>query len=208
MAAALDRRGSNSKSTCSLRPNCWLPAEYIAAVYAEMRADEVASEVPHSYTTARTLLSILRLAQALARLRFADSVEQVGRLSTAALPCAERTAAQSSAAAHCSRPAGHCTTLPGGPSSLCPAESCCVLRQPLREPSAEGLPAGSSLLLRCVMPWSVGWGTDCWDMLTTGWFRCALCQSNIPSDAGGSWAQPAQWGSGAACPVQRCALGW
>ena len=41
----------------------------------------MASEVPHSYTTARTLLSILRLAQALARLRFADSVEQVGRLS-------------------------------------------------------------------------------------------------------------------------------
>eukprot|EP00891_Asterochloris_glomerata_P008965 jgi/Astpho2/8965/fgenesh1_pm.00133_%23_19_t len=59
--------------------NPWIPVElteYIAAVYAEMRADEVASEVPHSYTTARTLLSILRLAQALARLRFADSVEQ------------------------------------------------------------------------------------------------------------------------------------
>ena len=36
-------------------------AEYVAAVYSEIRADEVASEVPHTYTTARTLLSILRL---------------------------------------------------------------------------------------------------------------------------------------------------
>lgn len=52
-------------------------AEYVAAVYSEIRADEVASEVPHSYTTARTLLSILRLSQALARLRFADHVDQV-----------------------------------------------------------------------------------------------------------------------------------
>ena len=32
--------------------------------------------MPHSYTTARTLLSILRLAQALARLRFAEQVGQ------------------------------------------------------------------------------------------------------------------------------------
>lgn len=52
--------------------------DYVAAVYAEMRAEEAAADVPHSYTTARTLLSILRLSQALARLRFADSVEQVG----------------------------------------------------------------------------------------------------------------------------------
>jgi len=52
-------------------------AEYVAAVYSEIRADEVASEVPHTYTTARTLLSILRLSQALARLRFADHVDQV-----------------------------------------------------------------------------------------------------------------------------------
>lgn len=50
--------------------------EYIAAVYAELRVEEAAAEVPHSYTTARTLLSLLRLAQALARLRFADAVEQ------------------------------------------------------------------------------------------------------------------------------------
>ena len=51
-------------------------ADYIAAVYAEMRAEEAAAEVPHSYTTARTLLSVVRIAQALARLRFADAVEQ------------------------------------------------------------------------------------------------------------------------------------
>lgn len=42
-----------------------------------MRAEEAAAKVPHSYTTARTLLSILRLAQALARLRFDDVVNQV-----------------------------------------------------------------------------------------------------------------------------------
>ena len=50
--------------------------DYVAAVYAELRAEEAASEMPHSYTTARTLLSILRLGQALARLRFCDAVEQ------------------------------------------------------------------------------------------------------------------------------------
>lgn len=59
--------------------NPYVPAaltDYLAAVYAEMRSEEAAAELPHSYTTARTLLSILRLAQALARLRFADHVEQ------------------------------------------------------------------------------------------------------------------------------------
>lgn len=54
-----------------------LPAEYIAAVYAEMRMEEAQTEQPHSYTTARTLLSILRLSQALARLRLDDVVTQV-----------------------------------------------------------------------------------------------------------------------------------
>jgi DNA replicative helicase MCM subunit Mcm2 (Cdc46/Mcm family) len=52
-------------------------AEYIAAVYAEMRLEETQTEQPHSYTTARTLLSILRLSQALARLRLDDVVTQV-----------------------------------------------------------------------------------------------------------------------------------
>lgn len=51
-------------------------SEYVASVYAELRAEEAASDVPHTYTTARTLLSILRLSQALARLRFSDEVEQ------------------------------------------------------------------------------------------------------------------------------------
>ena len=51
-------------------------ADYVADVYAEMRRDEAAAQMPHSYTTARTLMSILRLSQALARLRFADSVAQ------------------------------------------------------------------------------------------------------------------------------------
>lgn len=53
------------------------PAEYIAAIYAEMRMEEAATEQPHSYTTARTLLSILRLSQALARLRLDDVITQV-----------------------------------------------------------------------------------------------------------------------------------
>lgn len=52
-------------------------AEYIAVVYAEMRQEEAGSKMPHSYTTARTLMSILRLSQALARLRFSNTVLQV-----------------------------------------------------------------------------------------------------------------------------------
>ena len=46
-------------------------------MYAEMRMEETQTEQPHSYTTARTLLSILRLSQALARLRLDDVVGQV-----------------------------------------------------------------------------------------------------------------------------------
>lgn len=56
-----------------------LPAElgdFVAAVYADMRAKEKQSKVPHSYTTPRTLLSIMRLSQALAKLRFSDSICQ------------------------------------------------------------------------------------------------------------------------------------
>ena len=52
-------------------------AEYITAIYAEMRQVEAQTDQPHSYTTARTLLSILRLSQALARLRLDDVIMQV-----------------------------------------------------------------------------------------------------------------------------------
>lgn len=51
-------------------------ADYISAAYAEIRNEEASSDAPHSYTTARTLLSILRLGQALARLRFSEEVAQ------------------------------------------------------------------------------------------------------------------------------------
>jgi DNA replication licensing factor MCM7 len=51
--------------------------EYVAAAYAELRQEEAeCGDQAHSYTTARTLLSILRLAEALARLRFAPEVAQ------------------------------------------------------------------------------------------------------------------------------------
>ncbi|GLJ18929.1 hypothetical protein SUGI_0338540 [Cryptomeria japonica] len=50
--------------------------EYIASAYAAMRQEEAQSDAPHSYTTARTLLSILRISMALARLRFSDTVAQ------------------------------------------------------------------------------------------------------------------------------------
>lgn len=48
--------------------------DYVAAIYAEMRRQEAMSDRPQSYTTPRTLLSILRLSQALAKLRFDDKV--------------------------------------------------------------------------------------------------------------------------------------
>lgn len=48
--------------------------EYIALAYATLRQEEVQSDAPHSYTTARTLLSILRISEALARLRFTTTV--------------------------------------------------------------------------------------------------------------------------------------
>ena len=62
-------------------------AEYIAAVYSTLREDEVQQEIPHSYTTARTLLSILRLSQALAKLRFADCVDRVQHCILFCLAC-------------------------------------------------------------------------------------------------------------------------
>jgi len=51
-------------------------ADYLAAAYSELRAEEAADEKPASYTTARTLLSVIRMSQALARLRFASLVCQ------------------------------------------------------------------------------------------------------------------------------------
>ncbi|CAH1453387.1 unnamed protein product [Lactuca virosa] len=50
--------------------------EYIATAYSSIRQEEAKSNSPHSYTTIRTLLSILRISTALARLRFSDVVAQ------------------------------------------------------------------------------------------------------------------------------------
>lgn len=50
--------------------------EYIASAYSNMRQEEAQSDAPHSYTTARTLLSILRISMALSRLRFSETVAQ------------------------------------------------------------------------------------------------------------------------------------
>ncbi|XP_073054142.1 DNA replication licensing factor MCM7-like [Primulina eburnea] len=50
--------------------------EYIASAYSSIRQEEAKSSTPHSYTTVRTLLSILRISGALARLRFSDYVAQ------------------------------------------------------------------------------------------------------------------------------------
>jgi DNA replication licensing factor MCM7 len=37
--------------------------EYIASAYAILRQEEAESDAPHSYTTARTLLSIIRISE-------------------------------------------------------------------------------------------------------------------------------------------------
>lgn len=50
--------------------------EYIASAYSGIRQEEAKSNTPHSYTTVRTLLSILRISAALARLRFSEIVVQ------------------------------------------------------------------------------------------------------------------------------------
>ncbi|XP_073151425.1 DNA replication licensing factor MCM7 [Henckelia pumila] len=50
--------------------------EYIASAYSSIRQEEAKSSTPHSYTTVRTLLSILRISGALARLRFSEYVAQ------------------------------------------------------------------------------------------------------------------------------------
>ncbi|EKX47330.1 minichromosome maintenance protein 7 [Guillardia theta CCMP2712] len=58
----------------------YIPAElseYITGAYVSMRTDEEQSDSRrYFFTTARTLLSILRLSQGLARLRFSKEVEQ------------------------------------------------------------------------------------------------------------------------------------
>lgn len=37
--------------------------EYMASAYSALRQEEAQSDAPHSYTTARTLLSIIRLSE-------------------------------------------------------------------------------------------------------------------------------------------------
>lgn len=53
-------------------------SEYVVQSYVRLRKEHKEQEEEnktHSYTSARTLLAVLRLAQALARLRFAETVE-------------------------------------------------------------------------------------------------------------------------------------
>ncbi len=50
--------------------------DYIVMAYVNLRKDESQSQDDLTYTTARTLLGILRLSTALARLRFDDEVSQ------------------------------------------------------------------------------------------------------------------------------------
>jgi DNA replication licensing factor MCM7 len=49
-------------------------AQYVTNIYVGIRKEETRSPTNYGYTTARTLVSILRMAQALARLRFATTV--------------------------------------------------------------------------------------------------------------------------------------
>lgn len=59
-------------------PHACMHAEYVTSIYAELRQlEKAALGATATYTTPRTLLSILRLAQALARLRFDSQVSQV-----------------------------------------------------------------------------------------------------------------------------------
>lgn len=53
-------------------------SDYVVKAYVRLRKlqkEQEDNNKTHSYTSARTLLGVLRLAQALARLRFADTVE-------------------------------------------------------------------------------------------------------------------------------------
>lgn len=72
--------------------------EYVSSIYAEMRRQEAMSDRPNSYTTPRTLLSILRLSQALAKLRFDNAVRAAAVcLCVRALRAGEVSAALSAA---------------------------------------------------------------------------------------------------------------
>jgi DNA replication licensing factor MCM7 len=52
-------------------------SSYLVDAYVNMRSEEVAlRDHAHTYTTARTLLAILRLSQALARIRFSEEVSR------------------------------------------------------------------------------------------------------------------------------------
>lgn len=48
----------------------------MASVYAELRQENKDPDKAHTYTTPRTLMSILRLGQALAKLQFRDELVQ------------------------------------------------------------------------------------------------------------------------------------
>lgn len=50
-------------------------AEYLTGTYVQMRKAQKEDDSGFTYTSARTLLGVLRLSQALSRLRFADVVE-------------------------------------------------------------------------------------------------------------------------------------
>lgn len=68
----------------------FISADYIAQTYASMRAQERdGADGGRTYTTPRTLLSILRLAMAVAKLRFDSTVLQV-RFCIAAAACWRR----------------------------------------------------------------------------------------------------------------------
>jgi DNA replication licensing factor MCM7 len=51
--------------------------EWLAILYSEIRRKEIRDYLPASYTTARTLLSIVRMSQAIARLRFSYLVSNL-----------------------------------------------------------------------------------------------------------------------------------